>query len=56
MSDGGGQPRVTQSEPFAVDAWLQPAAHPDSALRQSGGEYLAITFLRDGGFGVVSPI
>jgi hypothetical protein len=56
MSTGDGPPRVAQSEPFALDMWYRHAAHPDSALRQTGGEYLAITFLRDGGFGVVSPI
>lgn len=56
MSTGDGPPRVAQSAPIPLDVWEQQAAHPDSLLRSSGGEYLAITFLGDGGFGVVTPI
>jgi hypothetical protein len=55
-SNGDELPRVSQSRPFAVDAWESFASHPDSLVRQTGGEYLAISFLHDGDIGVISPI
>ena len=48
--------RVIQSEPFVLDAWGMREAGTNPSLPDSDGEYLAITFQRDGGFGVVSPI
>jgi hypothetical protein len=55
MTDSDGPPRVIQSQPFAVNAWWRRTP-VDSLVRDEMGEYLAITFLRAGGFGVVSPI
>ena len=45
----GGAPRMIQSRPLRVNAWQQD-------VRDTGGEYLAVTFLRTGGLGVVSPV
>jgi hypothetical protein len=48
-------PRMLQSLPFAFDCWSN-AGGKQPMTRTTGGEYLGITFLREGGFGVVSPI
>jgi hypothetical protein len=55
MSKGDAPPRTTQSHPFQIDSWTRPG-QKGPATRSAGGEYLGITFLREGGFGVVSPI
>jgi hypothetical protein len=47
-------PRTIQSHPFQIDSWTRPGKK--AVTRSSGGEYLGITFLREGGFGIVSPI
>lgn len=53
---GGASPRMIESPPIRIDNW-RPIDRPDSqAIRDTGGEYLAITFLSDGGLAVVSPI
>ncbi|MGD0295650.1 MAG: sialidase family protein [Bryobacteraceae bacterium] len=44
-------PRLVESTPFQPDVWRRNATD-----RDTGGEYLGITFLRRGGFAVVSPI
>jgi hypothetical protein len=47
---------VSLSEPFQIDCWY-PAARPgDPQVRYTGGEYLASTFLKEGGFAVISFI
>ncbi|HEX5716310.1 MAG TPA: sialidase family protein [Thermoanaerobaculia bacterium] len=45
----GDAPRLIQSKPIRLNAWRQD-------VRDTGGEYLAMTFLRTGGLGVVSPV
>ncbi len=44
-------PQFVESAPFQLDAWNRKMTE-----RDTGGEYLGITFLRSGGFAVVSPI
>ncbi|MCC6363365.1 MAG: exo-alpha-sialidase [Bryobacterales bacterium] len=44
-------PRLVESAPFQIDAWRR-----NGTDRDTGGEHLGITFLRRGGFAVVSPI
>jgi hypothetical protein len=55
MSEGDAPPRVFQSRPFQIDSWTRPG-QKGPVTRSAGGEYLGITFLQEGGFGVVSPI
>src|SRR5438132_479560 len=49
-------PRVIQSPPLPIEVWIPPAAQGDSLYHGTGGEYLGMTFLQDGGLGVTSPI
>jgi hypothetical protein len=56
VGTGGASPRVVESRPFEPDCW-QEGRRPDAPpLRSTGGEYLAVSFLRSGGLAVVSPI
>lgn len=55
VRDDSAAPRVIQSAPLPIEVWRPPAAQGDS-LHGTGGEYLSLIFLRDGGLGVVSPI
>jgi hypothetical protein len=50
-------PHVIQSPLLDLDtfAWGD-ATHPSGLRRESAGEYLGVTFLRDGGIGVATPI
>jgi hypothetical protein len=55
-SDAVAPPRVALASPFQLDCW-QPGTRPeDPQVRYAGGEYLATTFLREGGLAVVSSI
>ncbi len=45
----GEKPGLIESRPVRVNAWWE-------GVRNSGGEYLAVTFLRAGGLAMVSPI
>lgn len=58
IREGQVPPQVIESSPFRIDCWdWQSDDHPEQAAsRATGGEYLAVTFLRDGGLGVVTPI
>ena len=50
-------PIVYASIPQPLDAFAWDPRAPDKApVRSSAGEYLAATFLRDGGLGVVTPV
>ncbi len=55
MSEGDAPPRTIPCRPFQIDSWTRPG-QKGPVTRSAGGEYLGITFLREGGFGVVSPI
>lgn len=55
MSEVDAPPRMIQSGPFQIDCWTRPG-QKEPVTRSAGGEYFGITFLREGGFGVVSPI
>jgi hypothetical protein len=55
IGEGDAPPRTIQSRPFQIDSWTRPGQKAP-VTRSAGGEYLGITFLREGGFGVVSPI
>jgi len=57
VSDGEAPPRVVESPPFKPDSWRQNQTWPeDPQTPDPAGEYLAVSFLRNGGLVVVSPI
>ena len=57
VSEGGAPPRMVESQPFKPDSWRQNRAWPkDPQTPDTAGEYLAASFLRDGGLIVVSPV
>lgn len=51
-----GRPRIRESLPLRSDSWEPPDRPGDPPIRDTAGEYLGLTFLRDGGLAVVSPI
>jgi hypothetical protein len=55
MSEGDAPPRAIQSRPFQIDSWIRPGQKAP-VTRSPGGEFLGITFFREGGFGVLNPI
>jgi len=56
VRDDSAAPRVIQSSPLPIEVWIPGSAQGDSLHHRTGGEYLGLTFLHDGGLGVVSPI
>lgn len=57
FSDNDEPPRVIQSHTFRPDSWMPWYFAPNEPFsRDTAGEYLAVTFLRGGGLGVVSPL
>ena len=50
------RPRIMESSPLRADSWDPPDRPEDRPIRDTAGEYLGVTFLRDGGLAVVSPI
>jgi hypothetical protein len=56
VGDAGASPRMIESRPFQIDSWAAGARPEDPPVRDPAGEYLALTFLSDGGLAVVSPI
>lgn len=49
-------PRVIQSLALRTDSWTPPDRPGDPPTRDTAGEYLGLTFLRDGSLVVVTPI
>jgi hypothetical protein len=49
-------PALAVSPPIAAEVWGWSARKEDPTLRDTGGEYLALLFLRDGSLGLVAPI
>jgi hypothetical protein len=49
-------PRLIESAPLQLDVWQSGERPADPPTRGSGGEYLALAFLRDGRLSMVSPI
>jgi len=57
VGEGETRPRMIESPPFKPNSWRLNRSWPeDPLIRDTAGEYLAITFLRTGGLVVVSPI
>jgi hypothetical protein len=57
VGEGGAPPRIVESTPFSPDSWRQNRSWPeDPLIRDTAGEYLAVSFLRAGGLVVVSPV
>lgn len=50
------QPRIVESQPIRPDSWRRDTRPENPPIRETAGEYLAISFLRSGGLVVVSPI
>ena len=58
VGEGEVPPRIAESAPFRPDSWERPNPQwpNDPPLPDTAGEYLALTFLRQGGLAVVSPV
>lgn len=57
IQNHGREPLVVTHPPTEAEIWWFDREHPDQAPRQdTGGEYLAATFLRDSKLAVVAPI
>jgi hypothetical protein len=56
VDDGSASPRIMESTVLRIDSWKAPDRPGVALLSDEAGEYLGITFLRDGGLAVVSPI
>jgi BNR/Asp-box repeat len=57
VGDTDAPPRVTQSPPLPTDAFRTWVVDGDTLSGpDTGGEYVALTFLREGGLGAVTPI
>jgi hypothetical protein len=57
VGEGGDPPRVVEAPPFKPDSWQSNRVWPeDPPTPDPAGEYLALSFLRNGGLVVVSPI
>ncbi|HEY6386593.1 MAG TPA: sialidase family protein [Candidatus Acidoferrum sp.] len=58
VNDAGEPPEVIEAEPFQNEmwSWVSPDRPAASTHRDTGGEYVPITFLREGGLGVVTTI
>jgi hypothetical protein len=57
MSDSGVPPQVIEAVPFQNEIWTWVFPdHPEPIHRGTGGEYVPIIFLREGGLGVVTTI
>jgi hypothetical protein len=56
IHNGATPPTISQSTPFQVDWWQKGASPEVPLVRGTGGEYVAVAFLRSGGLAVVSPI
>jgi Tol biopolymer transport system component len=56
VAKGPAPPRVVESQPFEPDCWQEGRSPDAPPLRSAGGEYLAVSFLRNGGLAVVGPI
>jgi hypothetical protein len=52
----GSAPHVLRAPPFVPDSWRSWDKGADPPVRDTDGEYLALTFLRDGGIAAVSPV
>ena len=56
LRDGDTSPRVTESPAVQIDSWTSGKTPEDPPIRDAAGEYLALTFLKDGALAMVSPI
>lgn len=56
VGEEGAPPVMVESQPFRPDSWRKVTRPEDSPIRDTAGEYLAISFLHKGGLVVVSPI
>jgi hypothetical protein len=52
----GGAPSVALSAPQEFDAWDTDPKRANALYRDPAGEYVGVTFLRDGAIGVVTPV
>jgi hypothetical protein len=55
-SGPGATPRVIPAPAIQPDSWVPDAPPANPPPRDPAGEYLAVAFLRGGGWAVVSPI
>ena len=57
VDHGAGPPRLAEAAPFAPDIWLRPlGSPPETPLNRATGGVLTATFLKTGGFAVVSSV
>jgi hypothetical protein len=58
VNNASSPPEVIEADPFQTEiwSWIFPDLRAEPVHRTTGGEYVAITFLREGGLGVVTTI
>jgi hypothetical protein len=56
VGDGKASPQVTESQPFQTEIWSWQEHPGDPLVRRTGGEYIPVTFLREGSLGVITTI
>jgi len=58
VTDAETPPKVNEAQPFQAETWsyIPPGHEKDPVVHDTGGEYVPVTFLRDGSLGVVTPI
>ena len=56
VRNGATPPKIIESPPIRPESWRSSARPEDPPIREPGGEYMAVTFLRAGGLAVVSDI
>jgi len=56
VGDADSSPRMIESRPFRIDSWSAGALPDDPPIRDSVGEYISMTFLKEDGLAMVCPI
>ena len=58
VTDAKTPPEIIEAQPFQAEIWsyIFPGHEKDPVVHGTGGEYVPVTFLRDGSLGVVTPI
>lgn len=58
VTDTKTPPEIIEAQPFQSEiwTWIFPGHEKDPVVHATGGEYVPVTFLRDGSLGVITPI
>jgi hypothetical protein len=54
VTDAKTPPEIIEAQPFQAEiwTWIFPGHEKDPVVHDTGGEYVPVTFLRDGSLGV----